>query len=91
VSYSLSPPRLASKTVPRHERQREALGQFRFDEDGSAFIALIHVLLVDRGVMLLGVIAALENGDQELAKLAEGVTRVVDMSLRLEIVSRIQM
>jgi hypothetical protein len=41
--------------------------------------------------MLLGVVAALENSNEKLAKLAEGVPRVVDMSLGLRTVSRIQM
>jgi hypothetical protein len=81
VAYSLSPPRLTSKTVPRHERQRQARGDLRLDEDRGALIALVGVLLVDSGVMLLWVVAALENGAEELSKLTQSVTRVMDMML----------
>jgi hypothetical protein len=81
VAYSLSPPRLASKTVPRQVRQRKALGDLRLDEDRGALIALVGVLLVDSGVMLLWVVAALENGAEELSKLTQSVTRVMDMML----------
>jgi hypothetical protein len=74
VAYSLAPPGLTSETVSGHEREREALAQLGFDEDGRALIALIGVLLVDGGVVLLGVIATLEDNVQELSKLGQGVT-----------------
>ena len=62
VAYSLSPPRLTSKTVPRHVGEREALGDLRLDEDRSPLIALVGVLLVDGGMVLLGVVAAFKDG-----------------------------
>lgn len=79
VAYSLSPPRLTSKTVPRQVRQRESFRDFGLNEDGGALVALVGVLLVDSGVMFLWVVAALQDGAEELAKLTESVARVVDM------------
>jgi hypothetical protein len=42
-------------------------------------------------MVLLGIVTALENGDQKLAQLAQCVTGVVHMRLRLVIVSRVLM
>ena len=69
--YSLSSPVLAvtSKAVPRHERKLKPLGDFRLDEHGGALVALVRVLVVDRRVMLLWVIAAFLNDGHELAEL----------------------
>jgi hypothetical protein len=61
VVYSLSSPRLTSKAVPRHERKREAFGNLRLYENRRALIALVGVLLVDRSVMFLRIIAAFEH------------------------------
>jgi hypothetical protein len=59
--YSLSSPRLTSKTVSQGIWKLEALCNFRLYEDGCALVAFVGVLLVDRGVMLLRVIAALHD------------------------------
>jgi hypothetical protein len=85
--YSLSPPCLASKTVPGHKGQREALRDLCLDEDGSTLIALVGVLLVHSGVMLLWVVTALQDDGDELSKLGQCVAGVMYVCLRLGNVS----
>jgi hypothetical protein len=58
---------LTGKAIPGCERELEALGDFRFNEDGCAFITLVGVLLVDGGVVLLRVVAALHDARHELS------------------------
>ena len=91
MAYSLSPPRLTSKTVPGHERQREALRDLRLHKDRCALIALVGVLLVNGSMVLLGVVAALEDRAEKLAELTQSVARVVNMRLGLLDVSIEQM
>ena len=89
VAYSLAPPGLTSKTVSGHRREQEALAQLGLDEGGRALIALVLILLVNGGVVLLGVVTTLEDHHQELSKLGQGVTRVVHVSLRLAMLARV--
>lgn len=65
----------------------EALGDFCLHKDRCTLITLVGVLFVNRGVVLLRVVAALHNAGNKLSQLTEGVPGVVNMRLRLESVS----
>jgi hypothetical protein len=78
---SLSPPRLPRKTVTGQEWKLEALGDLLLDKDGCALIALVGVFLVDGSVVLLRIVAALEDDGDELSKLAQGVAGIMHVCL----------
>lgn len=60
---------MTSKAVPRHERELEALDDFRLNEEGCLLVPLVGVLVVDRAVMLLWVVAAFKDYGYQLAEL----------------------
>jgi hypothetical protein len=81
VVYSLAPPGLTGKTVPRHERQGKTLGKLGLDEYRGALITLVGVLFVDGGMVFLRVVTALKNDTKEMSKLSQCVSRVVHVGL----------
>lgn len=53
---------MTRKAIPGCERELEALDKFVLDEDGCSLVALICILLVNCGVMLRRIVAALQDG-----------------------------
>lgn len=71
---------MGGKAVLRNLENTEAFLHFGFHKEGGPLEALVSVLLINRGVMFLGVLAALENETHKGIELRVGVVRVVHMS-----------
>lgn len=87
MAYSLPPPRLTCKAVPRHERKGEALSELLRHEGRCTLVALVGILLEHGCVVLLRVVTAFEDDRNELSQLAQSVAGVMYVRLRLTIVS----